>query len=109
MPDPGYTPLEEPSLSDDELDTFKTLELQALSARLQEPIAGEKPIDLPYCTYEAPTQRREKRAIKFSVKKIFKNLQLDLKRPKPPVFPPNCPSSIKKLEIGIQFNVIGDK
>lgn len=89
----------DPELSDEDLETFKTLELSTLATLLENPLQGEEPISLPYCAAApSPGRLREKRSL---IGDLFKGR----KRPTPPVFA-QCPPNPPRLNIQVQFTVV---
>ncbi|KAK4056394.1 hypothetical protein OIO90_002537 [Microbotryomycetes sp. JL221] len=97
-PDPLYKPPPDPDFTDEELDTFKTMELSTLATILQDPLQGEEPIDLPYCGLEVPEVQPQKRS-------LFSDIFRGAKRPKRPVFNV-CPRSPPRLNVQVQFTVV---
>ncbi|KAK4050142.1 hypothetical protein OIV83_003713 [Microbotryomycetes sp. JL201] len=97
-PDPNHVPPQDPDFTDDELDTFKTMELSTLAAILKAPMQGEQPVDLPYCGLESQPSERQKRG-------LFRNIFKFAKRPKRPVVNA-CPRSPLSLTVKVQFTVV---
>ncbi|KAM0748734.1 hypothetical protein T439DRAFT_327999 [Meredithblackwellia eburnea MCA 4105] len=108
-PDPEHPEAPDLELTDDELDAYKSLELEFLASILQNPFQGEKPLDLPYCgltpeSVGSGTKTREKRGLTW--KKVFKGAKKMVTPPKRPTPPVICPRSPPRLSIPVQFNVI---
>jgi len=84
----------EVTLTQDELDKYRALEMEYVVEFSKKPLFSEKPVDLPFCGIDQ-VQRKSKRSF---VSDLFG------KPPKRPVFKPRCLPT--KIVVVIFFNII---